>query len=228
MPQAFAGSGPGGQTRDGCSVDFYRQLPYVGELEDIAPLLPPSSSVLELGCGTGRLCGRLIELGHRVAGVDESADMLRHLPPNVEAIQASIEDLCLERQWSVVLLPSHLINYPDSATREAFLLCARRHLVSGGLFFAKRHNVSWLQSVQPGFIGSFAGVEQHIDHVSRFNGVVSLTLRYEAFGSTWRQSFSAVALTEEQVASLLHRAGFRTVKWHGPQKLWVEARASEA
>jgi len=228
MPQAFSGSGPGVQTPDGCSVEFYRKLPYLGELEDIVHVFPPSCAVLELGCGTGRLCARLIELGHKAAGVDESEDMLRHLPSGVEAIRSSIEALSLPRRWPVVLLPSHLINHPDDAIRKAFLQCALRHLAIGGSFFAKRHSAEWLQSIEPGHIGTMAGVDHYAEYVSRTNGTITMTVRYEAFGNTWRQSFSTVALTEQHVEDLLLQAGLSVVRWHGPQRLWVEAHASEA
>ena len=69
----FSGSGPGVRTSDGCSVELYRQLPYLGELDDILGGVPAGSSVLELGCGAGRLTRPLVERGLSVTAVDNSA-----------------------------------------------------------------------------------------------------------------------------------------------------------
>jgi len=77
---AFLGSGPGPQARDGCSVELYRSLPYLGEIDCVRPLLYPGSSVLELGCGTGRLTRFLLDLGLRVTAVDNSPEMLLAVP----------------------------------------------------------------------------------------------------------------------------------------------------
>lgn len=55
--EANAGTGPGVITPDGCAVDFYALLPPMGEPEIIAAAAPPGASILELGCGTGRLLG---------------------------------------------------------------------------------------------------------------------------------------------------------------------------
>ena len=119
MDQRFSGSGPGVQTPDGCSVELYRQLPYMGELDEVAAMLPAGASVLELGCGTGRLSSRLAAFGLRVTGVDESADMLAHLPQGVVSVRSSLHTLALPQTFDVVLLPSQLINQPSAATRQA-------------------------------------------------------------------------------------------------------------
>lgn len=116
MRHSFTGEGPGAQTPDGCSVVLYRDLPYMGELEEVIDQFRPGMSVLELGCGTGRLCSRLVEVGCTVTGVDESSEMLACLPPQIHAVQSKVEDLDLARTYDVVLLASHLINHSDVET----------------------------------------------------------------------------------------------------------------
>jgi SAM-dependent methyltransferase len=54
--------------------------------------LCPSGRVLDVGCGTGTLAGRLADRGYTVVGVDPSEGMLevmRAQRPEVEAVQAS-------------------------------------------------------------------------------------------------------------------------------------------
>ena len=60
------GTGPGVITPDGCAVDFYARMTAMGEPEIVHGAIPPRSSVLELGCGTGRITRPLVALGHPV------------------------------------------------------------------------------------------------------------------------------------------------------------------
>jgi SAM-dependent methyltransferase len=226
MTNLFAGSGPGIQTPDGCSVEFYRRLPYMGELSEIEPDLLRYQSALELGCGTGRLSARLLELGLAVAGVDESPEMLALLPEDVEPIQSSIEVLNLNRHWQAVLLPSHLINHPEASVRRRFVECARRHLAPDGTFYAKRHSTEWLSTVTEGLIGEASGVAYLADSVSRDGTTVKMVLRYVAYGQSWTQSFTTCALETDEIEDLLTISGFSNFKWFGKKRLWVAATAS--
>jgi SAM-dependent methyltransferase len=228
MGKLFSGSGPGIQTPDGCSVDLYRALPYMGELDDIEPALRRNASALELGCGTGRLCQRMKELGLQVTGVDESPDMLALLPPGIEGVLSSIETLNLERRWPAVLLPSHLINHPERIVRSAFIATAKRHVAPAGTFFVKRHDPAWLATVQSDPIGTSHGVSYYAEQVVRDGDTVEMTLRYEASGETWTQSFSTTALSEAEIENELGRHGFDQVKWFGRKKLWASGVASAA
>jgi SAM-dependent methyltransferase len=228
MSRTFSGSGPGIQTPDGCSVDLYRVLPYMGELDDIEAALRQHPAALELGCGNGRLCKRMVEFGLQVTGVDESPQMLAHLPPGVEGVLSSIEDLNLGRRWPAVLLPSHLINHPEEGVRSAFIAAARRHISVGGTFFVKRHDPAWLATVEPGPIGESHGVTYYAEQVVRVGNKITMTLRYEASGQRWTQSFSTTSLSEEEVEAQLHQHGFGQFEWFGAKRLWVSAIASDA
>ena len=74
------GTGPGEITPDGCAVDFYALLPPMGEPSIVHSAVPEGASILELGCGTGRILRPLADLGHPVLGVDESPAMLLTSP----------------------------------------------------------------------------------------------------------------------------------------------------
>lgn len=221
----FYGSGPGARTLDGCSVELYRQLPYLGDLDEVLPVLPAGASVLELGCGTGTLCARLAGAGHRVTGVDQSAEMLAHLPVAVTGVCSTIEALDLQQTFDAVLLASNLINHPSAESRKAFVACARRHLERGGLFFLERHDPEWLETVQPGRVGAAGAIELHVESVTRDDSGVRMTLRYQAPTGTWRHSFEAVPLDEGHVERLLERTGFAEVRWFGKARRWASAIA---
>ena len=228
MAHSFSGTGPGIQTPDGCSVEFYRQLPYMNELSDIESELMKMNAVLELGCGTGRLCRRLQELGLQATGVDESAAMLAQLPPAVEGVESRIEELNIGRTWPAVLLPSHLINHPEESVRRSFVEAAKRHIDPTGSFYVKRHSTQWLSTVQDGHIGESNGVAYFAENVIREGDLLTMTLRYEAFGQAWEQSFTTCALEKIQVENLLASCGFGNFRWLGKQELWVAATPSDA
>ena len=228
MTSIFVGSGPGIQTQDGCSVELYRALPYMGEINDIEPELRRHSEALELGCGNGRICKRMFEIGLQVTGVDESPEMLAHLPPGIEGVLSSIERLSLGRKWSAVLLPSHLINHPQAAVRNAFIAAARRHTSSQGTFFVKRHDPSWLANVQDGHIGTSHGVNYSAEKVTRSGNQVAMTLKYELSGQSWTHSFSTTSLSEQEVEDQLRQHGFGQLEWFGHKRLWASARAGDA
>ena len=66
------GTGPGVITPDGCAVDFYARMTAMGEPEIVHDAIPAGASILELGCGAGRVTHPLVALGHPVTAVDES------------------------------------------------------------------------------------------------------------------------------------------------------------
>jgi SAM-dependent methyltransferase len=136
--RANVGTGPGPITPDGCAVAFYTLLPPAGEAEIVHRAIPPAASVLELGCGTGRILRGLAKLGHPVLGVDESPDMLGQAA-DLDTVCSPIETLDLHHAFDAVLLASTLINTPDPAARAAMLDTARRHSTGGGSVVIQRH-----------------------------------------------------------------------------------------
>jgi SAM-dependent methyltransferase len=134
------GTGPGAITPDGCAVDFYAQLPAWGEPAIVHDAAGARASILELGCGTGRITRPLAALGHEVVAVDESPEMLAHVRDG-QTVCARIEDLRLGRRFDAVLLASHLINADDD-TRIAFLDACRRHVADDGCVIIQHHHLS--------------------------------------------------------------------------------------
>jgi SAM-dependent methyltransferase len=121
-----SGTAPGEITPDGCAVDFYALLPPMGEPEIVDAATPEGASVLELGCGTGRILRLLAGLGHPVLGVDESPAMLAHVA-DLPTVCSRIENLRLDRTFDTILLASSMLN-TEQALRRAFLATCRRHV----------------------------------------------------------------------------------------------------
>lgn len=209
----YRGEGRGPITRDGCAVELYRNLPYRDELALFGHLLSRPSSVLELGSGTGRLTRALLGAGHEVTAVDNSEDMLRHVPDDAAKVVSNIEDLDLPRRFDVALLASCLLNTPVETLRRKQLSVCRRHVVPGGVLIFERFDPQWLRRVEIGPLGSLAGVDLAVERVVRDGDLVSLSLRYATATEAWRQHFTALALDDHDVQRALDESGFRAVEW---------------
>jgi len=110
---------------DGSPVEVYLRLPDRGEGALVAAALPPPASLLELGCGTGRVTRQLVARGYSVVAVDESPEMLEHVR-DAETVCARIEELDLGRRFDAVLLLSNLLTV-EAEQRRAFLDACARH-----------------------------------------------------------------------------------------------------
>jgi SAM-dependent methyltransferase len=224
MSCIFAGSGRGAQAPDGCSVELYRELPYFGELDVVGDFLPAGASVLELGCGTGRLTQVLLDRGLAPTCVDNSPEMLAHLPEGARAIHADIGSLALSENFDVVLLASCLVNHPDEKIRRAFLGCAARHAHGASSVLVQRHDPDWLLTAAVGSESSVGRVGVRVEAVQRKESLVAMTLAYGVGEETWRHHFVAAPLSDEQLDSLLAREGLQVIAWRGARRLWTIAR----
>src|SRR5690349_18105838 len=82
-------------------VDVHGEAAFVSSLE------PTPASVLDAGCGTGRVAIELARRGMHVVGVDVDASMLgaaRRAEPAVEWIEHDVASLDLGRAFDVVLM----------------------------------------------------------------------------------------------------------------------------
>ena len=220
--ERYRGIGRGPRTRDGCSVDLYLRLPYLGEVELLQPLLPTMASVIELGCGVGRITRELLAHGYRVTAVDNSAEMLAHVPEQASKICADIEDLSVRETFDAVILASCLINVPDVARRTAQLAKCRDLLKSDGRFILERYDPTWLSNVQVGVIGKIGNVQMHIIEAHHSGASVDLCLRYSENGEEWLHYFTAAILDDDNIRHCLSRAGFGPPSWI--DRRWASAR----
>ena len=222
---SFSGSGPGAQAPDGCSVELYRRLPYLGEIDFIGSRLPRGARVLELGCGVGRLTRVLLDRGLRVTAVDNSADMLAHCPSGAALIQGDIETLRLQRNFDAVLLASCLVNVPHKQVRKAFLRTARGHLEVAGLLFFERQSVAWLDELATGWTGKLGEIDVTAEEVFRDGDQLAIGLKYQHGDSVWRHRFTQSNLNDEAINRCLAAAGFLEVVWLDQKRRWGAAKA---
>jgi SAM-dependent methyltransferase len=83
-----------------------------GEARFCAGLLPPPATVLDAGCGTGRVAIRLAELGYRCTGIDLDASMLaeaRRTAPELTWLLGDLVELAQDRQFDLVVAAGNVI-----------------------------------------------------------------------------------------------------------------------
>lgn len=191
-----------GTAPDGSPVEVYERLPELGEGEIVASAIPAGASVLELGCGVGRITRQLVRLGYRVTAVDESPEMLEHVR-DAETVQASIEGLELGRRFDAVLLASNLVN-AEPEQRRAFLETCVRH---GDLVVVEGLPLGWSPEDRETRLGEIFSRLQ-VERIE--NGVVHGAVEYEAGGETWRHAFAMrVFGGDAELDAALAEAGLR-------------------
>jgi SAM-dependent methyltransferase len=205
---------------DGSPVILYTRFPPGDEPEIIDAAIPRHSTILELGAGAGRITHPLLERGHQVVAVDQSAAMLRHIH-GAETVQADIETLDLGRRFPVVLLASHFVNVPEEASRRAFLRTCRRHVTDGGMALIERHEPDWAESAREG-MREVAGIRLGLRDVLGDPPHVSAVAVYEIDGQVFEQPFTARVFNDDELAGELESVGLRLDRVLNPK--WVIAR----
>lgn len=215
------GSGPGAITPDGSPVELYLQSEARGEDQLINAAIAPGSSILELGCGTGRITRPLVALGHQVLAVDESADMIAQIS-ETETLCSTIEDLRLDRRFDLVLMMSYLINVPDDEARQRLLDTCAHHVEPGGTVLLQQHDRR--SFAQPAVLER----ENHklvISDVEQLPGDrQAATMTHTIDGRTWSQHILVQNLSEEQLANALQTSGLVLTDYLTPDHGWIRAR----
>jgi SAM-dependent methyltransferase len=97
------------------------------------------TSVLDAGCGTGRVAIELARHGVDVVGVDLDASMIAEAErraPALEWVQADLETLDLGRRFDVVVLAGNVPLFCRSSGRAALIEACATHVVGGGAMVA--------------------------------------------------------------------------------------------
>lgn len=111
---------------------------YLGEARDVG------GTVLEVGCGTGRILLALARAGHQIDGLDASTQMLercrakiREEPESVRSHvalhRADVRAFDLTRQFDLVIAPFRVVQHLTAIEDQlGFLDSVARHLAPGG------------------------------------------------------------------------------------------------
>ncbi len=195
----------------------------VGESDVVHGAVANGASILELGCGTGRMTRGLLELGHPVTAVDNDPEMLSHVPKAAETVLSSIETLDLETSFPIVLLASNLINHPDQSVRSKFLATCRSHVSKAGVVILQRYQPD-LEGLEAGDWVQRGPVDVRISRFERQGDHFSASIQYRRGDQTWTHHFSAVILDDQTLRSELADAGLRFDRTLDAEQTWVLAR----
>jgi SAM-dependent methyltransferase len=107
-----------------------------GEATFVASLVEPPASILDAGCGTGRVGSRLAELGYDVVGADPDEQMIavaRERSPSIEWTVAGLAEMDFGTAYDVVVIAGNVIPFVELAALPAAMACVAAHTKPGGL-----------------------------------------------------------------------------------------------
>ena len=108
-----------------------------GEADFVCTFEP--ASVLDAGCGTGRVAIELAARGVDVVGVDLDQTMIGHArlkAPELEWIEADLATVDVGRQFDVVVMAGNVMIFVEPGTEPAVVANMARHVAPGGHLIA--------------------------------------------------------------------------------------------
>lgn len=213
-------------------VSFYDlENGWEADFDFCAKLAQQARSVLDLGCGTGRLAAALGE-GREVVGVDPAGTMLavaRRRPggERVTWIEADARTLDLGRRFDLVLLTGHAFQvFLTAQDQLAVLRTITRHLTPHGRFLFDSRNPAFeawktwgpaasrrtLTHPALGIVEAWNQAEH-----DAATGIVTYETHYRVV-DTGRHlaAKSKIRFTsKEELEGLLIEAGLHVTRWHG-------------
>jgi SAM-dependent methyltransferase len=108
-----------------------------GEADFVEAYAP--TSVLDAGCGTGRVGIELARRGIEVVGADVDASMLataRRTAPDLTWVEVDLTELALGRTFALVLLAGNVPLFTPPGTQPALVARCAAHVAAGGRLVA--------------------------------------------------------------------------------------------
>jgi ubiquinone/menaquinone biosynthesis C-methylase UbiE len=121
-------------------------LPYEDYYVGLAAALKPPATILDMGCGTGRITCRLAALGHRVTGADPARGMLQVARAKPEGrrvtwVDATATSLASQQSFDLIIMTGHAFQILHSDEDiAAALVNLRRHLKREGMLVFETRN----------------------------------------------------------------------------------------
>lgn len=213
-------------------ADFYDRLmsdpdssPDVAFYASLAGSTP--ASILELGCGTGRLLLPLASAGYAVTGIDNVPGMLTVarrkaqdalLAPDL--VLADVRQFKLDTKFRLISFAHNSIGHLHTLSDlQACLKCVHAHLSSDGIFVIDMFNpLPRLLAVAPGVrgrIGGFVddtGERVEVTETSRYDDAAQMLHRVwhvtPANGETTYVEFKTRVMFPQELDNLLRLNGF--------------------
>lgn len=190
----------------------------------IAGAAPAGASILELGCGAGRVTHPLVERGFRVTAVDESPQMLEQIV-GARAVLSPIESLDLgAERFDVVLLGSFLVHAGEHRVRDGILRACRAHVKDDGVVLIQREGVAHRSELPWERTDPSGGLIRIVSAEPVGDGVRSVRVEYHFDDARWTQTFLSRELSEQDLARHLAAAGLSVDRTLTQDGVWVLAR----
>jgi len=114
-----------------------------------------NGSILELGCGTGRVLLAIAQAGFPIFGLDNDLHMLLLLQElasetiraSLNIIQADMGRFHLATRFGLILLPCNTYSTFSLSQRQAILGCIQRQMLPGGIFAVSLPNPAVLMNL---------------------------------------------------------------------------------
>ena len=223
--EGHSGTGPGAITPDGCAVELYSRLSVGDEPDVIQAAVPAGASILELGCGAGRVTHPLVARGFTVTAVDESRQMLERVR-GARTVHSPVESLELAGEtFDVVMLASFLVHTSDHRVREGLLRTCRRHVRDGGAVLIQREGADDGTNLPRERVDVEAGCVIRIVSAEPVgDGVRSVRAEYHFDDARWTQTFRSRELSVEEFEGHLEAAGLTVDRYLTEDGVWALAR----
>jgi ubiquinone/menaquinone biosynthesis C-methylase UbiE len=187
-------------------------------------------TILDIGCGTGRLAVALSERGHRVTGADPSPGMLRVARgwpggERVTWVDSTAAQLALESRFDLIIMTGHafqvLLSDEDVC---AALRTLRAHLARGGvLAFETRSPLveewpAWIPSLTRETVAAprIGTVEVHNDIAAAVGNLVTYETHFRfAPHDAVVTTDTLRSMSRAEIAAFLRNAGFAEITWFG-------------
>ncbi len=188
-----------------------------------------SRTILEVGCGTGRLACALARNGHRVTATDPAAAMLaiaRDRPAGHQVTwnESTASNLSLGRRFGIALMTGHVFQvFLDDPDVRAALATLRRHLAPGGRLALETRNPAardwetWTPAATRTRlqVAGLGEVQVHYDIRSVAGERVTFETHYRFAEDDVVTATTLRFMSRDRLAAFLAQAGFSDVTWHG-------------